>query len=183
MAGVECEDGTRYQADVVLLAAGALHSPRLLQAYLEEAGLADRLPAYRNVGRNYKFHVLTAMLAFTPAKVEDVLSKTMLLTHDALPHSTVQTLGGNLAAEILRTQAPRWVPGAVVEPFARRAIGLFLQTEDGSHPDNRVLVPQRIACAPADRSRSSAAAAGLCRASASSCARSGGSCCGSAICR
>ena len=81
------------------------------------------------------------MLAFTPAKVEDVLSKTMLLTHDALPHSTVQTLGGNLAAEILRTQAPRWVPGAAVEPFARRAIGLFLQTEDGSHPDNRVLVP------------------------------------------
>jgi choline dehydrogenase-like flavoprotein len=141
IGGVECEDGTRYQADLVLLAAGALHSPRLLQTYMEAAGLADRLPAYRNVGRNYKFHMLTAMLAFTPAKVEDVLSKTMLLTHDGLPHSTVQTLGGNLAAEILRTQAPRWLPGAAIERFARRAIGLFLQTEDGSHPDNRVLVP------------------------------------------
>jgi choline dehydrogenase-like flavoprotein len=139
--GVECEDGSRYQADVVLLAAGALHSPRLLQSYMEGAGLADRLPAYRNVGRNYKFHVLTAMLAFTHAKVEDVLGKTMLLTHDALPHSTVQTLGGNLAAEILRTQAPRWAPAPAVEPLARRAIGLFLQTEDGSHADNRVLAP------------------------------------------
>ena len=139
IAGVECEDGTRYQADLVLLAAGALHSPRLLQRYLETARLADRLPAYANVGRNYKFHVLTAMLAFTRSKVEDVLSKTMLLTHDGLPHSTVQTLGGNLASEIVRTQAPAWVPGVTVEPFARRAIGLFLQTEDGSHPDNRVL--------------------------------------------
>ncbi len=141
IAGVECEDGTRYCADLVLLAAGALHSPRLLQTYMEAAGIADRLPAYRNVGRNYKFHVLTALLAFTPAKVEDVLSKTMLLTHEALAHSTVQTLGGNLAAEILRTQAPGWVPRMAVEPFARRAIGLFLQTEDGSHPDNRILAP------------------------------------------
>jgi len=139
IVGVECEDGSRHHADLVLLAAGALHSPRLLQRYLETARLADRLPAYANVGRNYKCHVLTAMLAFARSKVEDVLSKTMLLTHDALPHSTVQTLGGKLASEIVRTQAPAWVPGVTVEPFARRAIGLFLQTEDGSHPDNRVL--------------------------------------------
>jgi len=139
IAGVECEDGSRYQADLVLLAAGALHSPRLLQRYLEATGLADRLPAYRNVGRNFKLHVLTAMLAFTTSKVEDVLSKTMLLTHAGMPHSTVQTLGGNLASEIVRTQTPAWLPGLTVEPLARRAIGLFLQTEDGSHPDNRVL--------------------------------------------
>jgi choline dehydrogenase-like flavoprotein len=31
------------------------------------------------------------------------------------------------------------VPSAVVEPIAQRAVGLFLQTEDGSHPDNRVI--------------------------------------------
>jgi choline dehydrogenase-like flavoprotein len=52
VAGVLCEDGTRYEADVVLLAAGALHSPRLLQAYLESAGLAQRLPAFQHVGRH-----------------------------------------------------------------------------------------------------------------------------------
>jgi choline dehydrogenase-like flavoprotein len=148
VCGVECEDGMRYQADLIMLGAGALHSPRLLQRYLESVGLADRLPAYRNVGRNYKFHVLTAMLAFGVAKVDDLLSKTMLLTHDALPHSTVQALGGNLAAEILRTQAPRWAPRMGVEPFAQRAIGLFLQTEDGSHPDNRVLAAGGSRCRP-----------------------------------
>ncbi len=139
IAGVECEDGMRYHADVVMLAAGALHSPRLLQRYLEASGLAERLPAYANVGRNYKSHVLTALLAFGHREVTDVLGKTLLLTHDAFPHSTVQTLGGNLAAEIVRTQAPRWAPAVAVDPLAQRAIGLFLQTEDGSHPDNRIV--------------------------------------------
>jgi len=139
VGGVECEDGTRYHADTVLLAAGALHSPRLLQSYMEANGLAASLPAYRNVGRNYKFHVLTAMLAFSPRAVRDVLSKTLLLTHEAFAHSTVQTLGGNLAAEIVLAQAPTAVPRLLVQPFAQRALGLFLQTEDGSHPDNRIV--------------------------------------------
>jgi len=139
VAGVECEDGTRYTADTVLLAAGAMHSPRLLQSYLEETGLAASLPAYASVGRNYKFHVLTALLALSARTVRDVLGKTLLLTHQAFPNSTVQTLGGNLAAEILRTQAPRLAPRLLIEPFAQRAVGLFLQTEDGSHPDNRIV--------------------------------------------
>jgi hypothetical protein len=93
VAGVECEDGTRYHADAVLLAAGALHSPRLLQSYLDRSGLEAELPAARSVGRNYKFHVLTALLAFSHRPMNDVLSKTLLLTHEAFPHSTVQTLG------------------------------------------------------------------------------------------
>ncbi|HSD60517.1 MAG TPA: GMC family oxidoreductase [Burkholderiales bacterium] len=137
--GVACEDGTRYEGDVVILAAGALHSPRLLQTYLEASGLAATLPCYRNVGRNYKFHVLTAMIAFSHRRVSDVLCKTLLMLHEALPHSTVQTLGGNLAEEIVRAQFPRGVPGWLADVVAGRAYGLFLQTEDGSHPDNRVL--------------------------------------------
>jgi choline dehydrogenase-like flavoprotein len=139
IAGVECEDGTRYQAEKVLLAAGALHSPRLLQSYLEHTGLAEELPAARSVGRNYKFHVLTAMLAFSHRANTDVLSKTTLLTHPAFPHSTLQTLGGSLASDIVITQAPMLAPALAVKPFATRALGLFLQTEDGSHRDNRVL--------------------------------------------
>jgi len=139
IAGVECEDGTRYQADSVMLAAGALHSPRLLQSYLERTGLESELPAARSVGRNYKFHVLTALLAFSHRPMKDVLSKTMLMTHEAFPHSTLQTLGGSLARDVILTQAPGIVPQALVRPFANRALGLFLQTEDGSHRDNRVL--------------------------------------------
>jgi choline dehydrogenase-like flavoprotein len=139
LTGVECEDGTRYEADIVVLAAGSLHSPRLLQSYLEHSGLAQALPAYAHVGRHYKSHVLTAMLAFSHRRVTDVLCKTLLLLHDNLPHSTVQTLGGNLAEEILRSQFPRFVPSWLSAPITKRVYGLFLQTEDGSHPDNRVL--------------------------------------------
>jgi choline dehydrogenase-like flavoprotein len=139
VVGVECEDGQRHEARRVILAAGALHSPRLLQTYFRQTGLDERLPAARNVGRNYKFHVLTAMIAFSPRRVTDVLCKTALLLHDALPHSSVQTLGGNLAAEIVRAQAPGFVPRRLVDIVAGRGYGLFLQTEDGSHPDNRVI--------------------------------------------
>jgi choline dehydrogenase-like flavoprotein len=139
LAGVECADGTSYHADLVLLAAGALHSPRLLQSYMEKSGLAGSLPAYRNVGRNYKSHVLTALLAFSHRRINDVLSKTVLLTHEAFPHSTVQTLGGHLTREIVATQAPALAPRELIAPFGSRAVGLFLQTEDGSHPDNRIV--------------------------------------------
>jgi choline dehydrogenase-like flavoprotein len=139
VAGVECEDGSRFEAETVLLAAGALHSPRLLQRYLEDTGLAGTLPCAHQVGRGYKCHLLTALIAFGVRPVRDLLCKTALLVHPGLPHSSVQTLGGNLAEEIVRAQSPRFVPGALVGPVARRAYGLFLQTEDGSHPDNRVV--------------------------------------------
>jgi len=138
VSGVECEDGSRHEAEVVVIAAGTLHSPRLLQSYMERSGLARTLPSYAHVGRYYKSHVLTAMLALSHRPVTDVLCKTLLL-HDGLPHSTVQTLGGNLAEEILRSQVPRVVPNWICAPIAKRVYGLFLQTEDGSHPDNRVL--------------------------------------------
>jgi choline dehydrogenase-like flavoprotein len=139
VAGVECEDGSRYTADTVVLAAGALHSPRLLQGYLEGNGLAATLPCYASVGRNYKSHVLTALMAWSHRPVTDVLCKTMLLCHPDMPHSTVQTLGGNLTEEIVRAQFPGFVPDWIARPIARRFYGFFLQTEDGSHPDNRIL--------------------------------------------
>jgi choline dehydrogenase-like flavoprotein len=51
----------------------------------------------------------------------------------------VQTLGGQLAADILRGQLPEWLPQWTSGPVTRRVYGLFLQTEDGSHRDNRVI--------------------------------------------
>ena len=139
IAGVVCEDGSRYIADTVVLAAGALHSPRLLQTYLESTGLAAALPCYANVGSNYKSHVLTALMAWSHRPVTDVLCKTLLLYHEDMPHSTVQTLGGNLTEEIIRAQFPGFIPDWIARGIARRFYGFFLQTEDGSHPDNRIV--------------------------------------------
>jgi len=138
VCGVECEDGSTYEADAVLLAGGALHSPRLLQRYLEQAGLAEKLACYQQVGRNYKFHILTAMLMLNLRPQTDVLRKTTVLVHDALPHSSVQPLGW-MDGELLAPEMPKFVPNFVSNMIGKRVYGFFLQTEDGSHPDNRVI--------------------------------------------
>jgi choline dehydrogenase-like flavoprotein len=100
------------------------------------------------VGRNYKSHLLTAMLALSHRPVTDILCKTTLLLHDEFRHSSVQTLGGNLAAEILRSQLADFVPTWLATPFASRAYGLFLQTEDGSHRDNRIVAKSSAGALP-----------------------------------
>jgi len=137
VAGVVCADGAVYRARCVLLAGGALHSPRLLQTYLETSGLAARLPAYASVGRHYKYHVLTAMLALARRPVTDVLRKTTLLLADGFPHSSVQNTG-YVDGEILATEAPGFVPRWLADALGRRVYGFWLTTEDGSHPANRV---------------------------------------------
>lgn len=137
IVGVTLDDGSEYRARNVVLAAGALHSPRLLQKYLDDAGLAAELPAYDNVGRNLKMHLLTALLAISPGRKTDVLRKTTLLFNERYPHSTVQPLGFD--GELISTLIPRFVPRRIARALAERAYGFFLQTEDGSDSRNRVL--------------------------------------------
>ncbi len=62
-----------------------------------------------------------------------------MLLSERFAHSSVQTLGGSLAEEIVSTQLPRWLPRALGGLAGRRVFGLFLQTEDGSHQDNRII--------------------------------------------
>lgn len=138
ITGVTTADGGRFTARVVLLAAGALSSPRLLQAHLRQAGLGSALPAAQSVGRNYKSHLLTAVVAWSPQRKTDRLRKTVVLTNEAFPHSSVQPLGAT-DGEIVATELPALTPRWVAELFGSRAYGFFLQTEDGSHPDNRVV--------------------------------------------
>ena len=136
IGGVRLADGSARRAGAVLLAAGALHSPRLLERYLEGHGLATALPAARHVGRRLKLHLLTALVAVSASVKRDLLRKTMLLTHGAWPHSSVQPLGFD--AELISTLVPHWLPRPLRAAVGARAYGFFLQTEDGSHADNRV---------------------------------------------
>jgi choline dehydrogenase-like flavoprotein len=137
IAGVELASGERVYAPDVVLAAGALHSPRLLQRYLDRHGLRDAVPGADLVGRHLKLHLLTAMLALSPSRKRDLIRKTTLLTSPGLPHSSVQPLGFD--AELISTLVPRVVPRSLARAIGARAYGFFLQTEDGSHPDNRVV--------------------------------------------
>ena len=137
ITGVRLGDGSEVWGRCVLLAAGALHSPRLLSRYLVATGLAKSLPAASRVGRYLKLHLLTAMVALSPTPKTDLIRKTILLTNDRFPHSSVQPLGFD--GELIGTLVPKFVPSPLRRAIGRRAYGFFLQTEDGSDIRNRVI--------------------------------------------
>jgi choline dehydrogenase-like flavoprotein len=136
VTGVRLTDGRSFAAPHVFLAAGALHSPRLLSRYLSGAGLDSTLPAAHHVGRNLKLHLLTAMISLSIGIKTDLIRKTTLLVNERFPHSSVQPLGFD--DELIATLMPRALPRTARRLISRRAYGFFLQTEDGSDPRNRV---------------------------------------------
>jgi choline dehydrogenase-like flavoprotein len=136
VTGVRLTDGRSFTAPHVFLAAGALHSPRLLSSYLRRTGLDHTLPAAAHVGRNLKLHLLTAMISLSALVKTDLIRKTTLLVNERFPHSSVQPLGFD--HELIATLMPRVLPLTVRRLISRRAYGFFLQTEDGSDPRNRV---------------------------------------------
>lgn len=137
IGAVVTSSGQSVEGRTVLLAAGALHSPRLLQEYLRRSGLERRLPCAPLVGRHYKQHLLTAVVAFSPWRQRDLLRKTLVLLNDRLPHSSVQPLGFD--GELIGALMPSLVPRALATALGQYAYGFFLQTEDGSSAANRVV--------------------------------------------
>lgn len=137
VGGVKLANGEELRASTVLLAAGALHSPRLLRRYLASSAQRTAVPALDAVGRNLKKHVLTAMVAVSLSRQTDTLRKTMITSNTNYPHSSVQPLGFD--AKLIATLIPKLVPRFLARIIAQHSYGFFLQTEDGSHPDNRVL--------------------------------------------
>jgi choline dehydrogenase-like flavoprotein len=136
IVGVRLIDGRECFAPRVLLAAGALHSPRLLSRYFIANGLDRELPAALSIGRHLKLHLLTAMVSIGPRRVRDLIRKTMVLVNERFPHSSVQPLGFD--AELIGTLMPKAMPQFARRALAERAYGFFLQTEDGSDARNRV---------------------------------------------
>ncbi len=135
--GVRLEDGTELAGRAVVLAAGALHSPRILQRYLARSGLGGRLPCAANVGRHLKLHLLTAVIGLSTTRMTDAIRKTLIFTSRELPHSSVQPLGFD--GELISTLIPKLVPRPIAGWIGEHSYGFFLQTEDGAHADNRVI--------------------------------------------
>lgn len=136
--GVRCADGSSYHAPHIVLAAGAMSSPRLLQDHLVQSGLNRTWPSAPLVGANLKLHLNSALLAFSPFVNHDMLRKTSIIFNQTFPHSTIQCLGW-LDGEILATQLPAPIPRFVANAMGKRAYGFFITTEDGSSADNRVV--------------------------------------------
>lgn len=138
IGAVVCADGSRYLATTVLLAAGALHSPRLLQRYVRRHGGPVISPSSEQIGRNYKRHLNSVVLAVGARPITDLLRKTVVLFHPACPHSSVQTIG-RVDGEVLRARMPGLVSQTLADAIGSRAYGFWLSTEDGSAPENRVI--------------------------------------------
>ena len=138
ITGVRCADGSSYHASQIILAAGAMSSPRLLQDYLVQSRLDQTWPSAPVVGANFKLHLNSALLAFSPIVNRDTLRKTAIFFNESFPHSTIQCLGW-MDGEILATQLPAMVPRFAANALGRRAYGFFVTTEDGSSAENRVV--------------------------------------------
>lgn len=136
ITGVRTVDGQIFRAARVILAAGALHSPRLLARFVRQHRLVARLPGASHLGGNLKLHLLTAMVSIGLTRQTDLIRKTAFLTHEDFPHSSVQPLGFD--GELISTLIPKFTPRPVARALAERAYGFFLQTEDRSTLENRV---------------------------------------------
>ena len=140
-----------YGADIVVVSCGAVNSPALLLRSASDKhpnGLANSSDV---VGRYYMAHLNSAVAAISRAPNPTRFQKTLGLNDyyfgdpanqgadSNLPLGHIQLLGKS-DGNILRTGAPWFAPGRMLDYLAGRTIGFFLITEDLPRPDNRVTV-------------------------------------------
>ena len=143
--------GTRevYEADVVVLSAGAANSAKILLSSARDGhpdGLAN---GSGQVGRNYMFHNSKAIVALAKEPNDTVYQKTLGLNDFYLgiddypwPVGNIQMVGKSNAAAMrgeepaLTKLAPNWS----LADTARHAVDFWLTTEDPPRPENRVTV-------------------------------------------
>jgi choline dehydrogenase-like flavoprotein len=151
---VVCEsaDGEeRYSGDIVVLAAGAVNTAAVLLASANAAhpnGLAN---GSDQVGRNYMFHTLTAMVSLTAGHCDITFPKT-LACNDFYwrdprggfdkPMGHIQLLeymsGQTLEGEVSDWLPPMFVPDAFSSALASRMLSMLVISEDLPMPENRV---------------------------------------------
>ncbi len=141
----------RYSGDIVVLAAGAVNTATLLLASANGAhpdGLAN---SSGQVGRNYMFHTLTAMLSLTAAPLDATFPKTLAVNdfynRDPrggfdFPMGHIQLLeymsGQTLEGELGDMMPPWLLPDGVFNTIAERLLSFLVISEDLPMADNRV---------------------------------------------
>ena len=150
---VSRDGGTEeYAADVVVLAAGATNSAKILLRSAGDAhpnGLAN---GSDQVGRNYMFHNSRAVIALSKEPNETVYQKTLGLNDFYLagdrsewPLGNIQMVGKSQPA-MYRAERPKMTmlaPGFGLEDFSKHAVDFWLTTEDLPLPENRVTLDRR----------------------------------------
>ncbi|HEY2709555.1 MAG TPA: GMC family oxidoreductase [Caulobacteraceae bacterium] len=148
----ETEHGEeRWSGDIVVAAAGAVNTAVLLLKSASAAhpnGLAN---GSDQVGRNYMFHTLTAMVSLTAEHCPILFPKTLAVNDfywkdprggfdkpmghiQLLEYMTGQTLEG----EVSDWLPPAFVPDSLANAAASRMLSMLVISEDLPMPDNRV---------------------------------------------
>ena len=138
-----------FQADIVVVAAGAINSAALLLRSASEwhpDGLANRSGV---VGRHYMGHVNSILMALSLCPNPTVFQKTLGVNDFYFggedwdfPMGHISFVG-KLDAETLRAGAPALAPGFTLDLMARHSLDFWLTSEDLPDPDNRVSLNRR----------------------------------------
>jgi choline dehydrogenase-like flavoprotein len=148
--GIEVErDGATetYRADIVVVAAGAANSAKLLLASANDRhpnGLAN---GSDQVGRNYMYHNSTAVLAVSKEPNPTKFQKTLGINDFyfgskdfQFPMGNIQMVGKS-SAPMFRGEKPlqtKLAPQFTLDEVATHAVDFWLSTEDLGRPENRV---------------------------------------------
>ncbi|HEY6317732.1 MAG TPA: GMC family oxidoreductase [Acidimicrobiia bacterium] len=148
---VVSRDGNRevYEADIVIVAAGAANSAKLLLSSANDAHPKGLANGSDQVGRNYMFHNCKAVVALSKEQNDTRYQKTLGLNDFyfgaedyEFPVGNIQMVGKSNAAAMkgeepkLTKLAPHWS----LDDVAEHAVDFWLTTEDLPMPDNRVTV-------------------------------------------
>ncbi len=141
----------RWSGDIVVVAAGAVNTAALLLASANPAhpnGLAN---GSDQVGRNYMFHTLTAMVSLALDPLDGDFPKTLAVNdfywRDPRggfdwPMGHIQMLeymsGQTLEGQISNYLPPALAPGFIFEAVAQRLMSFLVISEDLPDPENRV---------------------------------------------
>jgi choline dehydrogenase-like flavoprotein len=139
----------RFGADIVVLAAGAANTAKLLLVSASDKHPGGLANGSDQVGRNYMFHASQAVLALSREPNPTIFQKTLGLNdfyfaNDDFdyPLGNIQMVGKS-QAEMFRGEKPgetKLSPEWTLERVAKHAIDFWLSTEDLPRPENRVTV-------------------------------------------
>ena len=141
----------RWTGDIVVVAAGAANTAALLLQSANPQHPTGLANGSDQVGRNYVFHTLTAMVSMTTQHVDVTFPKT-LACNDFYwgdprggfdkPMGHIQLLE-YMSGQTLEGQVSDWLPPALVpdvfsEAVAERMLSMLVISEDLPDPNNRV---------------------------------------------
>jgi choline dehydrogenase-like flavoprotein len=145
----------QWSGDIIVVAAGAANTAALLLASASPAHPGGLANSSDQVGRNYMFHTLTAMLSLSPHTVDVTFPKTLAVNdfyfgdprggYDK-PMGHIQLLeymsGQTLEGEISDWLPPALVPGALAGAVAERLLSMLVISEDLPLAENRIRLGQ-----------------------------------------